>query len=559
MRKSKIGTKLHVKLRERVEEFLQKHPSAIKKIPPNSVRDLFEDLQVYQIELENSNNELLRVNKKVWEAQERFKQLSEASFEAIAYHKDGVLRKANEQYFNMFGYDPDELIGKNAVPLTVVPESIELMKKQISSGSKETYEAIGLRENGTKFPMEIRVREAAYQGDTIRVAIIRDITEQRQAEEAMRESVEKYRNLVEDSIDGIAIVQGFEMKFVNSALVKMFGYQDEKEMVDHKFTEFVSPEDRQLMKQMGEDREKREHVPGRYQFNALRKDGTKFDAELSASLVRYQGGVARQGVIRDVSKEKQAEKALRESGEKYRGVFDESIAAVYLFDEKKNFLDSNQAGLDLLGYSREELLNMSMLDVDADPIVVLPAHEQLLGGERIINYEHRLNRKDGKVITVLNNSRPITDTNRQVIGMQSTIIDITERKQVLETLRKSEDRLAAFMDSATDGFILFDSELNYVKMNKAAHEITGVDRKDVTGKNVLDVIPDFKETGRYDKYKKVLKTGVPLITPDLIPHPKFGNKRLNLKIFKVGDGLGVIFTDITERKQMEEKLTKSLR
>ena len=50
-------------------------------------------------------------------------------------------------------------------------------------------------------------------------------------------------------------------------------------------------------------------------------------------------------------------------------------------------------------------------------------------------------------------------------------------------------------------------------MNKAAHEITGVDRKEIIGKNVLDVIPDFKETDRYNKYKKVMKTGVPLIIP----------------------------------------------
>jgi len=102
---------------------------------------------------------------------------------------------------------------------------------------------------------------------------------------------------------------------------------------------------------------------------------------------------------KEITERKQAEEALQGSEVKYRGLFDESIAAIYVFDEKKNFLDSNQAGMGLLGYSREELLNMTIPDVDADPIATVPAHEQLLGGDRIINYEHRLKRKDGKVIT----------------------------------------------------------------------------------------------------------------------------------------------------------------
>ena len=110
-----------------------------------------------------------------------------------------------------------------------------------------------------------------------------------------------------------------------------------------------------------------------------------------------------------------------------------------MFDQNKNFIESNQAGLDLLGYSREELLSMSMSDVDADPTIVLPAHKQLLSGKKIVNYEHQLKRKDGKIITVLNNSKPLTDTNGNVIGMQSTLIDITLQKQAQEKLQKEHD------------------------------------------------------------------------------------------------------------------------
>ncbi len=83
-----------------------------------------------------------------------------------------------------------------------------------------------------------------------------------------------------------------------------------------------------------------------------------------------------------ITERKRAEEALRESEEKYRGIFDESIAAIYIFDTEKNFIDTNQAGLDLLGYSRAELLNMSIPDVDADPIAGLP--KEKLTGARVL-------------------------------------------------------------------------------------------------------------------------------------------------------------------------------
>ena len=190
-------------------------------------------------------------------------------------------------------------------------------------------------------------------------------------------------------------------------------------------------------------------------------------------------------LIRQISRRKLAEEALRQSEEKYRGIFDESITAVYLFDDKKNFLDSNQAGLDLLGYSREELLNMSIPDIDADPIVVLPVHEQLLSGERIINYEHRLKRKDDKVITVLNNSRPLADAKGHVIGMQSTLIDITERKGAEEALQKAYDELEQRVEERTVELLktnehLMESQQNlkikaedFVELNAALKVLLG--------------------------------------------------------------------------------------
>ena len=147
------------------------------------------------------------------------------------------------------------------------------------------------------------------------------------------------------------------------------------------------------------------------------------------------------GIYEDVTEQQATEARLRESEQKYRGIFDEAVAAIYVFDTQKRFLDSNQAGLDLLGYARDELLHLSIPDVDADPVVVLPAHDQLLGGGRLLNYQHRLRRKDGRVVTVLNNSRPLTAPDGTVLGLQSTLIEITGLVAALDERDRLQEQL----------------------------------------------------------------------------------------------------------------------
>jgi PAS domain S-box-containing protein len=165
---------------------------------------------------------------------------------------------------------------------------------------------------------------------------------------------------------------------------------------------------------------------------------------------------------KDASDRKQLADALRQSEEKYRGIFDESLAAIYLFDINKKFIDTNQAGCDLLGYSREELLCLSISDVDADPVIVKPAHAQLLSGQRLVQYEHQLKKIDGSIISVLNNSRPIIDTSGNTVGLQSTLIDITESRKAQDDLQLAHDELEKQVGERTASL----SELNNVLMQK---------------------------------------------------------------------------------------------
>jgi PAS domain S-box-containing protein len=125
---------------------------------------------------------ILQAQQSLRESEERFRRLSEAAFEAITIHEGGIVLSANDQFFEMFGYEPDELLGTQAISQIVAPEARAFMRKQIATGNLEPYESIGLRKDGTKFPMEIRIREIEYEGRKVRVGALMDITERKRAE-----------------------------------------------------------------------------------------------------------------------------------------------------------------------------------------------------------------------------------------------------------------------------------------------------------------------------------------------------------------------------------------
>jgi PAS domain S-box-containing protein len=126
-----------------------------------------------------------RAEEALRESEDQSRRLSEAAFEAIIIHDGGILLSTNNQYCEMFGYEPQELLGKQVMPLTIAPDSIETVRREIAAGGKGPYEAIGQKKDGTRFPMEIRVRMTEYKGRAARVAAIMDITERKRTMEAL--------------------------------------------------------------------------------------------------------------------------------------------------------------------------------------------------------------------------------------------------------------------------------------------------------------------------------------------------------------------------------------
>ena len=128
-----------------------------------------------------------------------------------------------------------------------------------------------------------------------------------------------------------------------------------------------------------------------------------------------------------------------------------------------------------------------------------------------------------------------------------------ERNKTEESLYQAEEKLRRIMESSNDIFILLDAKFNVVEINKAATRYlpAGTERKDYIGKNILSLMPAIKESGRYQRYLEVLNTGKPLELNDVTVDPAFGDLRVSARIFKVGNGLGILATDITDIKLLE--------
>jgi PAS domain S-box-containing protein len=132
-----------------------------------------------------------RTEDRLQESEQRFRNLAEAAVEGVVIHDDGLVLDANASLARMFGYEPDEMIGRNILDLIPTPESREEMLRHIRSGSEARYEISGRRKDGTLIVVEATGRAMTYRGKRVRVGTLHDITERRQAEEGARRLIEE--------------------------------------------------------------------------------------------------------------------------------------------------------------------------------------------------------------------------------------------------------------------------------------------------------------------------------------------------------------------------------
>jgi len=406
-------------------------------------------------------------------------------------------------------------------------------------------------------------------------------TERRLAEtqESLREQSQFIETLVNLSPDFQYIYDITETRnvYVNDGVQKIVGYSAEeiREMGNKIIPLLMHPDDFKAYLEEDVPRyltaKDNEHIL--HQYRMKHKDGQWHWFEFREIIyLRQADGSPKQifGVGRDITDQKRAEEALEESEEKYRSltedVIDTSSVGLFILDKDFKVVWVNQALETFFGVDRDDMIGKDKRQLIHDGIKHIFEDPDRFENKVIATYDNNTYVEnfechvlpDGKCKdrVLEHRSSPIT-SGLYAGGRIEHYMDITERKKAGESLRKSEERLSGFMNSASDSFYLLDSELNFLEINRKGLEIVGKSREEIIGKHITEIVPDVKRSGRYEKHLEVMRTGTPFVIEHFVPHPRFGDRHFILKSFKVGEGLGVIATDITELKRAEEGRRRS--
>ncbi len=503
--------------------------------------------------------ERMRAAEELMESETRFKALHNASFGGIAIHDKGIILDCNQGLSAITGYNEEELTGMDGL-LLIAEESRELVRRNILHGYEKPYEAIGLRKNGQKFPVRIESRNIPYKGKVLRTTEFRDITAQKQAEEAFWESQVNFKALFEKGPIGVAYHRmvyddsgkpvDYYFLDANLSYQKITGVNPIGKLVTEAFPG-IENDPFDWIGIYGEVAKngKEIRIQQHFQLNDKWYDCVAYQYKPDHFVVAFF----------DITEQKRTELALKE----WEAIFNHFMenSPVYIFFKDKNIrtirLSRNYEQMigmplnDMIGKTMDELFpsDLAKKMVDDD--------KKILNERKLVFVDEELN---GRFYTTIKFPIIIDDEPQYLAGYT---IDITERKKAEDTLRSSEERLKILFNFAPDAYYLCDLKGYFVDGNIAAEHLLGYDKNEIIGKNFfnLNLLPP-KDLIKATKLLTINILGKPAGPEELVLIRKDGSEvTVEITTHPVtieGQTLVLgIARDISERKKAEKSMREA--
>ena len=431
-------------LRRQAHEFMSKKPSAVRDMPPADIRQLIEDLQVHQIELEMQNEELRRVQQDLEKTRDKYSDLYD--FSPACYftiNEKGIVTEANLTATAMTGVEKRLLIGRPFSDF-IVKDDRDIFylhrRKLYETMTSQTCELRIRQTEGSEFYAHLKsivVPENKTNCNLIRTAVT-DIHARKQAEDALRDSEKRYRRLVETMQEGLGMAdQNYQFTYVNERFCEILGYLRD-EIIGRRLIDFVHDDYKALMKDQMARRQQGEEKA--FELVWQKKDGNKIHTLASPKALHDEEGrfIGSIGVLTDITHLIEAEKALQSSEEKYRLLVENANDAIFILQEEQiKFANQmakqmgNELGVDLNRVPFADYIH------PADRNLVLERHKSRLKGENLPDtYAFRLIGRDDQMMWVELNAVEIDWHGKP--ATLNFLRDITLQRKVEKQLQLSQ-------------------------------------------------------------------------------------------------------------------------
>jgi PAS domain S-box-containing protein len=363
---------------------------------------------------------------------------------------DGSFLRVNPAFCAMLGWTSSELHGMTFREITH-PEDLApsgQILAELNAGRRQSYETEKryLNKNGGEIWAQLNVSVVRDGAGALLhfVAQIQDITDRRRSQEALRESETTLRAVVENSQDAIGVSRAGIHVMVNPAYVRMFGFDAPEELVGMPVLDLIDPEYHAFVEQNIRNRAAGLLASNTYEVTAVRKDGTRFDMEVHASLYRIGDQAFSLVILRDVTDRHRAEMLRRQDEARFRTWFEMPLVGICITSPTKGWLEVNDHLCAMLGYERDELKSLTWADLThPDDLAADVGHfERVLRGE-IEGYslDKRFIRKDASLLPTELKVRAVRTDAGAVDYLVALLIDVTDRKRAEQEKARLESQL----------------------------------------------------------------------------------------------------------------------
>ncbi len=516
-----------------------------------------------------------RTEERLKRSEEKYRTLFEESFDGLFITSPGgKILDINKKGVAMFGYDRKEEMLSLDLERDVYahpPDRMRILSMVNAQGTAE-YEVVVKKKNGEEMitycaliaEKDERGVITSYRG------IIRDITDPKRAEEKLVSSEKAYRTLAEN-IPGIVYRVHFNdhpsMELFNNQVESITGFTSAELTIGEvcSIDPLILSEDRPKVVELVKESFS-QNQPFHIEYRIRHKNGATRHLLEYGRPVLGSGGAPSfiDGVIFDVTERRTAELDLRASEERFKGVFQNASVGIDLVDGLGRIVEANHSFAQMLGYSADELLKMTILDITHPEDVEDSKHRHhnmVEGKTDAYRFEKRYVRKDGEVIWADVSVSAVRGPDGVYEATIGVISDITARKRAEESLFAAKHDWEDTFNSINDSITIHDKDFNIIQYNTAAKRLLGLSNLETT-----DVIKCYQYYHGKDcppelcPSCKCLQTGQQAVSELYEPHlgmfveitaiPRFASD---------GEMLGLvhIVRDVTERKKAEEDLRES--